>query len=234
MSKKLIIISGASKGLGQQIAIYCEKKYEVHTFARSEFRDENKYSNIHHHAGIDVRDYSSLESLSNLLTKADAVVNNVGIAYDGILATQSIESITEVINVNLVSVLNLTKLYLRNRLKERKGGSIINISSIIGIRGYSGLAAYSASKAGLDGMTRSLAREMGPKGFRVNSILPGYMETDLSRALTEAQKNQIIRRTPLGRLAQFDDICPLVEFLISEKSKFMTGQSIVIDGGITV
>ena len=135
---------------------------------------------------------------------------------------------------NLISTLVLTKRYVRERLRVRKSGIIVNISSIIGIRGYAGLAAYSASKAGMDGMTRSLARELGPKGFRVNSVLPGYMETDMSKSLDSSQRNQIIRRTPLGRLATTVDVVQVVEFLISDRSSFVTGQSIVVDGGITV
>jgi 3-oxoacyl-[acyl-carrier protein] reductase len=125
-------------------------------------------------------------------------------------------------------------LYIRQRLTNKQPGVIVNVSSIIGIRGYAGLAAYSASKGGLDAMTRALAREMGSKGFRVNSVLPGYFESDLSKSLTEKQKQQIENRTPLGRLATYSDIVPVIRFLALDDSSFMTGQSIVVDGGITV
>jgi 3-oxoacyl-[acyl-carrier protein] reductase len=168
------------------------------------------------------------------LEKSDVLINNAAIAFDGLLATQGEQFITDIIQVNLVSTLLLTKKYIRERLRVKQTGVIVNVSSIIAIRGYAGLASYAATKSGLDGMTRSLSRELGHKGFRVNSVLPGYMETDMSKALNEREKNQIIRRTPLGRLANTDDINSVIEFLISDASKFITGQSIVVDGGITV
>ena len=115
----------------------------------------------------------------------------------------------------------------------QRAGSIINISSIIGIRGYSGLAAYGATKAGIDGMTRALAREVGPAGIRVNSVAPGYLRTEMTHGLTENQLRQIANRTPLGRLGTAEDVTGLVEFLLSDDSRFITGQVIAVEGGIT-
>ena len=155
-------------------------------------------------------------------------------AYDGILATQGLENIENMIDVNLLSVISLTKNYVRFRMQQRKSGNIVTISSIISIRGFSGLAVYSATKGALNSFTKSLAREMGSKKFRINAVLPGYFESDLSKSLPESRKQQIIRRTPLGRLATTADICPIVEFLLSEKSRFITGQLIAVDGGLTV
>jgi len=172
---------------------------------------------IRHLAGIDAGDPVQLEQLTEVLGEADGLVNNVGVAYEGILATQSLESIERTLAINLTSVLYLTKLYVRSRLARRSAGTVISISSIIGVRGYSGLATYSATKAGIDGMTRSLAREMGPKGFRLNSVLPGYFESAMSEGLDETQLGQIIRCTPLGRLATPDDIAPAVRFLLSAR-----------------
>lgn len=226
-----IIVTGTSRGLGRAIAEYLAKKnHNVIGCSRAEI-ETNSFKHI---GGIDFNNMATLDKLNPYLHEADCLINNVGIAYDGLLATQSESSIAEVIQTNLISTLLMTKRYVRERLKHRSSGVIISISSIIGIRGYAGLAAYSASKAGLDGMTRSLARELGPKGFRVNSILPGYMETDMSKSLSPEQKQQIVRRTPLSRLATVDDVVPLLEFMISGEAKFITGQSIAIDGGITV
>lgn len=229
------LISGGSKGIGRAIALRLANNYEVHTFARGEIQECLGHSNsplIKHISGVDVRKRESFDQFD--LSQYDCLVNNVGIAYDGILATQSLENIEDLLSVNLTSIIYLTKLYIRSRLPKRCGGNIVNISSIVGIRGYSGLSTYSATKAALDGFTRSLAREVGSKKFRINSVLPGYVETDLSKDLSESQKQQIIRRTPLGRLATTEDIAGTIEFLLSDNAKFITGQSIVVDGGITI
>ena len=229
---KKIIISGASRGLGKDLAEYLSKKYTVLTFARNDATFDS--SNIIHISGIDVRQNDYYNRLSDYLKDADGLINNVGMAYDGILATQGLENIENMIDVNLLSVISLTKNYVRFRMQQRKSGNIVTISSIISIRGFSGLAVYSATKGALNSFTKSLAREMGSKKFRINAVLPGYFESDLSKSLPESRKQQIIRRTPLGRLATTADICPIVEFLLSEKSRFITGQLIAVDGGLTV
>ena len=113
-------------------------------------------------------------------------------------------------------------------------GNIINITSIIALRGFSGLVAYAATKAGMVGMTQSMARELGGRNIRVNAIAPGYLETDMSEALSEHQRSQIIRRTPLGRLGKSEDVVPWVQFLLSPESAFATGQVITVDGGASV
>jgi 3-oxoacyl-[acyl-carrier protein] reductase len=110
---------------------------------------------------------------------------------------------------------------------------MVNISSVNAIRGHAGVAVYSATKAGLDGLTRSLARELGPRNIRVNSVAPGYFESDMVKGLTEDQKQRIVRRTPLGRLTSAEDVANAVYFLVSEQAAFITGQILVVDGGIT-
>ncbi len=225
-----ILITGTSRGLGKALAEYLvTQNHEVVGCARQDVSTTFK-----HISQVDFLNPITFDKLDSDLISSDVLINNAAIAYDGLLATQGQESIENLIQVNLTSTLLLTKKYLRHRLKNKLSGNIINISSIIAVRGYAGLAAYAASKAGLDGMTRALARELGSKSFRVNSILPGYMETDMSKSLDGDQKKKIINRTPLGRLATVDDIIPVVEFLISDASKFMTGQSLVVDGGITI
>jgi 3-oxoacyl-[acyl-carrier protein] reductase len=161
------------------------------------------------------------------------LVNNAGIAKEGILATfPNVES-TRILNVNLTASLRMARRALQLLLTRPGAGRIINISSIIALRGYAGLAAYSASKAGLDGLTRALAREVGRRVITVNSVNPGYLLTDMSASLEQHQRAQIIRRTPLGRLGTVEDVCPVVRFLMSDEAAFITGQSIAVDGGIS-
>lgn len=226
-----IIVTGTSRGLGKSTAEFLSKN--GHTVVGCS-RTDIETSDFQHIPGIDFKDCNTFSILDPYFNDTDVLINNAAVAFDGLLATQGEQSIQEIIQINLISTLILSKRYVRARLKQRKPGIIVNVSSIISIRGYSGLSAYAATKAGIDGMTRSLARELGPKNFRVNSILPGYMETDMSKSLDANQKNKIIKRTPLSRLATLDDINPVIEFLISDASRFITGQSIVVDGGITV
>jgi 3-oxoacyl-[acyl-carrier protein] reductase len=231
-----IVVSGASRGLGRAIALHLATDHEVTTFARGEAEspEELERAGIRHIGGIDMANPSSLDGLADLLADSDGLVNNAGMASDGLLATLGFESLKEVIDVNLVGTLYLTKLYLRGRLARRLPGNVVSISSITSTRGYAGLSVYGASKAALNAMTASLAREMGHKGFRINAVLPGYFESSLSAGLTPEQKAQIVRRTPLGRLAETADIAPVVAFLLSDESRFITGQCIVVDGGLTV
>ena len=162
------------------------------------------------------------------------LVNNAGIAREGVLATfPNIES-RNIVEINLLGNLFCSRAALRYMLSRPGGGRILNISSIIGSRGYTGLGAYSASKAGIEGLTRSLAREVGRRQITVNSVAPGYILTDMSATLSKEKLDQIARRTPLGRLATASDIVPAILFLLSDGADFITGQTLTVDGGITV
>jgi 3-oxoacyl-[acyl-carrier protein] reductase len=161
------------------------------------------------------------------------LINNAGIAGEGILATFPAKDAARIIEINLLGALYMARAVLRELLSSPGGGRIINISSIIGSRGYTGLAAYSASKAGMDGLTRALAREVGRRGITCNSIAPGYMLTEMSKSLTPAQRAQIINRTPLKRLGEPADVMEAVKFLLSDGASFITGQTLIIDGGVT-
>lgn len=161
------------------------------------------------------------------------LVNNAGIAKEGILATFPNVDSEAIINVNLIAALRMARLAMQTFLSRPGPARVINISSIIAVRGYTGLAAYSASKAGMDGLTRALAREVGRRGITVNSVNPGYLETEMSASLGNDQRQQIIRRTPLGRLGRSEDVVPAILFLLSADAAFITGQSLVIDGGIS-
>jgi 3-oxoacyl-[acyl-carrier protein] reductase len=116
---------------------------------------------------------------------------------------------------------------------RQQAGSIVNISSVLGVRGFKGVSVYGATKAALDGFSRGLARELGVKNIRVNSVAPGFLATDMTHGMAEARKDQITRRTPLGRLGGVEDVTGVIEFLLSDSARFITGQTIVVDGGLT-
>lgn len=237
----VVLISGGSRGLGLcLVKIFIEKGFCVATFSRQRTDEidalvETSAGRLAFYEG-DMMDADSLGNIVDSVEKdtgpIEHLVNNAGIAVESVLPVMRTDDISRVIGINLTGTLDLTRLVTR-RMLLRSRGTIINISSIVGLRGYRGLAAYSATKAGLDGMTRSLARELGERGVRVNSIAPGYLETEMSASLDDAKRNQIINRTPLGRLGTADDIAGVVLFLCSEKARFITGQTIVVDGGIS-
>lgn len=240
-ARRIILVSGGSRGLGWVITeSLLEGGDTVATFSRKatpavsellgRFPDRLSFLEA------DMRDFESLEAVVTHVEREigpiDGLINNAGIAADGLLATMPGEDIDTMLSVNLAGTLNLTRSVLR-RMIPRRRGSVISISSIIGLRGYSGLAAYSATKAGLDGMTRALAREVGGRNIRVNSIAPGYLDTEMSEGLNSRQRDQIVRRTPLARLGKPSDVTGAIRFLLSADSDFITGQTLVIDGGIT-
>ena len=161
------------------------------------------------------------------------VVNNAGIAQTGILASFPNRETEKLLKVNLFGAIQVARAASEYLLRGNKGGRIINISSIIGSRGYNGMTAYSASKAGMDGLTRALARELGRRQITVNSVAPGYVLTEMSSVLTPVQLNQIVHRTPLGKLADDEDITNIVRFLLGDGARMITGQTILVDGGIS-
>ena len=142
------------------------------------------------------------------------------------------DDIDVVVDLNLKGTLHVTRLVSR-RMLARGHGRIVNISSIVGLSGYRGLSVYSATKAALDGLTLALARELGSRGITVNSVAPGYLNTEMSHGLDEGQLHQIVRRTPAGRLGEPEDVAHLVQFLAAPENDYITGQVFVIDGGLT-
>lgn len=235
-----IVVSGGSRGLGKELVHgLLNGGYRVSTFSRQATEFTRSLENT---AGFffqpaDVSDAASVEafvkSAEAKLGPPYGLINCAGIALEGLLATMADEAIENVLSVNLKGTLQLTKIIARRLLVLRQGGVVVNISSIIGLRGYSGLSAYAATKAGMDAITRSLARELGGRGIRVNSVAPGYLSTEMTHGLGENQIQQIVRRTPLGRLGEVGDVVGPVLFLLSQEARFITGQILVVDGGIT-
>jgi 3-oxoacyl-[acyl-carrier protein] reductase len=235
-----VLISGGSRGLGECLATgLLDAGYRVSTFSRrkTEFTEQNAANPSFFFETADIADAKSLDgclrAAESKLGPFYGLINCAGIAADGVLATMPEQQLESVVSVNLTGALRLTRRVLRRMLLNSTGGVIINVSSIIGLRGYSGLAAYAATKAGMDAMTRSLARELGHRQIRVNSIAPGYLETEMTHGLSAEQKDQIVRRTPLGRLGRPADVVGPVRFLLSDAAAFITGQVLVVDGGIT-
>ncbi len=244
---KTVIVSGGSRGLGLAIVRdLLAQNYRVATCSRNRTKDaENLEADYAKHPGrflwrqCEMGDEKA-EALffEQIIAWAGgdglyALVNNAAIAGEGILATFPTIDAERILNINLISALRMNRLALRQMLAQNRPARVINISSIVGLRGYTGLAAYSASKAGLDGMTRALAREVGRRGITVNSVAPGYLMTDLSASLGSDQRRQIVNRTPLGRLGDVADVVPAIRFLLSDDARFITGQTLVVDGGIS-
>ena len=189
-----------------------------------------------YYEAVDLSDRISCETfVRNVVERfnvIDILVNNAGVARDGVLGLFQPEDVDTVVDLNLKGTIHVTKPVVR-RMLLAGAGRIVNISSVVGISGYRGLAVYGATKAALDAMTRSLARELGPRGITVNSVAPGYLRTEMTHGLDEQDLDQIVRRTPLGRLGDPADVSAAVQFLVSDEAEFITGHVLVIDGGLT-
>lgn len=162
----------------------------------------------------------------------DVLVNNAGVAPEGVLALFGDEGVDAAVDLNLKGTIHLTRHVVRRMLVQRSG-RIINVTSVVGLSGYRGLSVYSATKAALDGLTRSLARELGAVGITVNSVAPGYLRTEMTANMQEIHLDQIARRTPLGRLGEPSDVAGAVQFLASPAASFISGHVLVVDGGLS-
>jgi 3-oxoacyl-[acyl-carrier protein] reductase len=241
MSTPVALISGGSRGLGAAlVARFLDEGYAVATFARAETERvgqwRERFPERFLFEPLDGGDRAALKGFVartlERLGRIDVLVNNAGVGVDGLLAFTRPEQIDAALSINLGLAIVLCQLASRAMLRQG-AGCIVNVSSVNALRGHGGVAVYSATKAALDGLTRSLARELGPKNIRVNSVAPGYFDSDMVGGLDEAARARIARRTPLGRLGGVEDVSEAVLWLCSGRAAFITGQVLVVDGGLT-
>jgi 3-oxoacyl-[acyl-carrier protein] reductase len=243
MSDRVVIVTGGSRGLGAGIVrSYLASGDRVATCSRSATPETDAWSAdpdtaerfLFHPADLSksVDAEAFVKAVIARWGQVDVLINNAGVARDGILGLFSDADVDTVVDLNLKGTIYMTRLVSR-RMLAKGSGSIVNISSIVGRSGYRGLAVYSATKAALDGLTRAMARELGSRGITVNGIAPGYLKTEMSHGLDEAQLQQIVRRTPAGRLGEPEDIARACQFLTDPANTYLTGQVLVIDGGLT-
>lgn len=241
--KKTALITGATRGIGKQIAItLAQAGYDIAINYRKENEELKSTKQEIEQTGAkcltlqgDVSNYEDCERISKQIIeeygKIDVLVNNAGITKDTLLMRMKKEDFEDVINVNLVGTFNMTKNIIPYMMKNRNG-RIINISSVVGVSGNAGQANYAASKAGIIGFTKSLAKEVGSRNILVNSIAPGFIQTAMTDVLKEEIKEEISKTIPLKRMGEAQDVANIVKFLASEESSYITGQVIHVDGGM--
>jgi 3-oxoacyl-[acyl-carrier protein] reductase len=240
-----IVVTGASRGLGLAIARQLATAgYRAIAVART--RSKSLDAAIEkvrrtgtgelHFIAFDLSEISGLPQLVRRIRQEFGpiygLINNAGIGTDGALALMHNAQIEQLVRLNTISPIVLTKYAVRSMLSEG-GGRIVNVASIIGFTGFSGLAVYGATKASMIGFTRSLAREVGRHGVNVNAVAPGFIETDMTATLGQEERGQVTRRSALRRLPEVDDVANAVEFLLGEKAKNITGTVLTVDAGST-
>jgi len=240
-----VVVTGGSRGLGLGIACrLCTEGYRVIALARKEsdpLREAlRQFDGTHPEAfyfrPFDLADIEQIPQLIKDLRKEFGpmygLVNNAGVGFDGALTLMPTARIEELVRINTISPIVLTKYVVRHMISDG-GGRIVNIASIVASTGYSGLSVYGATKASLIGFTRSLAREVGRMGVNVNAVAPGFVDTEMTQGLAEEQREKIVRRSALRRLATVQDVADAVEFLLGCKSKSVTGTVLTVDAGST-
>jgi len=240
---KTVIITGASRGIGKGIAeIFAQHGANIaFTYRSSEEKAKNLEKELSANGckvkgyKSDASDFEASQKLAEKVLKEfgsiDVLVNNAGITKDGLLMRMSEEDFDNVMAINMKSVFNMTKAVLRPMINQRKG-SIINMSSVVGVKGNAGQANYSASKAAINGFTKSTALELGSRNIRCNSIAPGFIETEMTESLGEDQVNEWRTSIPLKRGGTTEDIANVTLFLASDMSSYVTGQVINVCGGM--
>jgi len=242
LSDQIVLVTGASRGIGQAIAqALGDEKATVIGTATSAAGAENISAMLEENGikgtgmVLDVADSDSVtgcvKQIIDEYGAPDILVNNAGITRDTLLMMMKDEQWDDIINTNLTSVYRMSKAVLRPMMKKRNG-RIINISSVVGATGNAGQTNYAAAKAGLLGFTKSLAREIGSRNITVNTVAPGFIDTDMTRELGEEQRETLARQIPLGRLGAVEEVAAVVVFLASPAAAYITGETIHVNGGM--
>ena len=239
------IVTGAGRGIGHAIALrLAAEGARVACVSRSEENAKRTADEINilradaaKHYAVDVADHGTVQKVGAQIlfdfTKIDILVNNAGVTRDGLAMRMSIEDWDAVINTNLRGAFNFTQVILRAMIKQRSG-RIINIASVIGLIGNAGQTNYAASKAGLIGLTKSLARELASRNITVNAIAPGFITTDMTAGLSDEVKKTIQAQIPLGKTGSPEDVASTAAFLASAEASYITGQVVCVDGGMVM
>jgi 3-oxoacyl-[acyl-carrier protein] reductase len=242
---QVAVVTGAGRGIGHAIAVRLAKEgARVASVSRTEANAQRTADEINAARAeaakayaVDVADHTAVQKAGAQILedfgRVDILVNNAGVTRDGLSMRMPVEDWDTVLNTNLKGAFNFTQALMRSMIKQRSG-RIINITSVIGLIGNAGQANYAASKAGLIGLTKSLARELASRGITVNAIAPGLIETDMTGVLPDEVRQAILQKVPLGKLGQPDDIAGAVAYLASAEAKYITGQVLTVDGGMVM